>query len=90
LHFSVGELGASGGYKTTIHTATDTGWRWVLGNPSTGASYGTYLKSIHASILTRTYRTATGIFANFRASEDMLASLDQGSIDFYVDVMSRS
>ena len=89
-HFSVGGLGATGGFKTTIHTATDTGWKWVLGGPSTGASYGTYLKSVHASLLTKTYLTATGIFANFRASEDMLASLAAGSIDFYIDVMSRS
>lgn len=90
LHVSVGDLGATGGFKTTIVPATDTGWRWMLVNPSTGASYGTYLKSIHATPLTKSYTTASNVNANFRASEDFLASLGAGSMDFYVDVMSRS
>ena len=90
LHVSVGDLSATGGLKTTIVPATDTGWRWMMDSPSTGASRGSYLKSITGSLLTKSYTTATYISANFRASENYLASLGQGSMDFYVDVMSRS
>jgi len=89
-HFSVGELGATGGFRTTIVPGTDTGWRWMQQHVSTGASVGSYLKSIHATPLTRHYRSGTMVNANFRASEIHLASLDAGSVDFYVDVISRS
>jgi len=90
LHVSVGQFGATGGFKTTIVPATETGWRWMMDGNSTGASFGTYLKSITGSLLTKGYLTATSIQANFRASENYLASLGQGSMDFYIDVMSRS
>lgn len=89
-HVSVGDLSATGGFRTTIINATETGWRWQLNNVSTGASMGAYLKSIYATPLRKTYLNGTLVNANFRASENFLASLDQGSIDFYVDVMSRS
>ena len=88
-HFSVGELGATGGFRTTIVPET-TGWRWMQNQIATGASRGSYFKSIHATPLTRHYRSGTMINANFRASDYHLASLDQGSVDFYVDVISRS
>ena len=87
LHVSVGDLSATGGFKTTIVPATDTGWRWMMDGNTTGASFGTYLKSITGSPLVKKYITGTLVF---RASENFLASLDQGSMDFYVDVMSRS
>jgi len=89
-HFSVGDVSATGGFKTTTHTATDAGWHWTLDGTNTGASVGAYLKTIYATPLVKTYTTAATVSANFRASECMLGSLNAGQIDFYVDVMSRS
>ncbi len=94
FHVSVGDLGASGGFKTTIVPATlyaaTPGWRWMMNSAGIGASRGTYLESIYATPLRKHYTLGTLVYANFRASEDYLASLDAGSMDFYVDVMSRS
>ncbi len=94
FHVSVGDLAASAGFRTTIVPATiyaaTPGWRWMLNDEVIGASKGAYLRSDAATPLRKNYLLGTLVYANFRASEDYLASLTAGSMDFYVDVMSRS
>ena len=84
---AIGDLGATGGFRRTTALATDTGWTMT---DNTSVIAGLYLQSVHASPLRKHYTAATLVKANFRASAAMLASLDQGSIDIYIDVLSRS
>jgi len=84
---AIGDLGATGGFRRTTALATDTGWNM---NENTSVYSGLYLQSVHASPLRKNYTAATLVKANFRASAAMLASLDQGSVDIYIDVLSRS
>ena len=84
---AIGDLGATGGFRRTTALATDTGWNM---NENTSVYSGLYLQSVHASPLRKNYTAATLVKADFRASAAMLASLDQGSIDIYIDVLSRS
>ena len=84
---AIGDLGATGGFRRTTALATDTGWTMT---DNTSVIAGLYLQSVHASPLRKNYTAATLVKANFRASAAMLASLDQGSVDIYIDVLSRS
>ena len=84
---SVGDAGTVNGLGKQIALATPIGWQWT-GN--TTYVKGEYL--FNASPFYRehkTYAAATLINAVFTASNMWLASLNHGSIDFYVDVMSR-
>jgi len=84
---SVGDLGATGGFGRTKVLATPIAWQWGTDN---AANKGEYLRSVTGSILRKTYLTATLVKANFVASDIWLASIDTGSIDIYIDVLSRS
>ncbi len=86
--FSAGDKSATGGFKTSADPES-VGWLWMVNN-GTRASMGEYLQSDTGTPLTKHYRAGTMINISFRASDYHLASLDQGTVDFYVDVMSRS
>jgi len=85
---SVGDAGDPDGFGKSIGLGTPSGWDLTT---QTYINKGEYI--FNASPFYRefkTYTSATLIQAVFNASGKFLASLDGGSIDFYIDVMSRA
>jgi len=82
-----GDAGDVDGFGKSI-SASPIGWKWISSAPQ--YAKGEYI--FNASPFYRehkTYAIGTLILAKITASDLLLASLGAGSIDFYVDVMSR-
>lgn len=84
---AIGDMGATTGLGRQIVLATPTGWQWTTQAPATK---GAFLQTVTGSVLTKNYTLGTLIKASFTASNMWLASFDHGSIDIYIDVLSRS
>jgi len=83
----VGDAGDTNGFGTEIVLATPNEWKWMTEDYT---EKGAYFYNASRDRIWKNYSAATLINAQFTASNMFLASLGHGSIDFYIDVMSRA
>ncbi len=90
VRISVGEVADTDGYAK-VKRFVNTGWKWM---EESNASKGAYFKNASGYRISRHFTAGADIRALFSASAGgsgmLLASLDKGSIDFYLDIMSRA
>ena len=90
VRISVGQVDDTDGFAV-IRRRVGIGWGWTFENV---ASKGVYFKNASGGLNPKTYKTGANVRALFSASAGgsgmFLASLNKGSIDFYLDVMSRA
>lgn len=85
-YIQVGDVTDTDGFAVD-KMASNTGWKWT---EETNATKGAYFKNASAARVIKTLTSGMDIRALFTASDMYLASMNAGSIDFYIDVMSRA
>ena len=89
IYLSVGDVTDIDGFAVNKSLAGE-GWKWT---EETNATKGAYFKNASGTRVAKTFTAGADIRALFLASAGgagmLLASLNKGSIDLYLDVMSR-
>ena len=80
----VGDAANDAGYGLSL-SASPLGWKWTIASLK-----GLYLYNASNISRRKTHTSGTLIYAKITASDMLLASLNAGTVEFYVDVMSRS
>lgn len=91
IYLSAGDVSDPDGIAT-IRSMAGEGWKFA--GVTLNASKGAYFKNASGFSILKTFTAGTDIKALFAASAGgngmLLASLNKGSIDLYLDVMSRA